>query len=143
MQRGLQYLTQKVFTRSPTTPVEIIEAFNREMVWTQYGITKHSETPCHFFKACIQEPQFSYCIFFSEHIGNMIGEYIPPSHRNFLIDGTFKIVPQGCFKQLLIIHIDYFEEKVSTHKTNLAYLYMNKILHFTFSDVPIYIYFDG
>lgn len=170
MQRGLQYLTAKVFIRSPSTPNEIVESFNLERIWNEYGITKHEDNPCHFFKACIQEDGFSYCIFFSETIASIITEHILPQQRKYMIDGTFKIVPMGVYKQLLIIHVDYFEEKVTDinnslfsdfglknffrlRRTFINYytlivisfnytlnLYKSLSIH---TDVPIHIRFDG
>lgn len=112
MKRGWQYLTSKIFVKSPKTPLEVLEAFQNEEIWYRFGVTKHQES-APLFKACIQEDNFSYCIFSSDKIKALIKEYIPPKHRTYLLDGTFNIVPQGCFKQLLILYINYFDEKVS------------------------------
>lgn len=35
-----------------------------------------------------------------------MNEYIPVEDRTLLMDGTFKVVPTGPFKQLLIIYIE-------------------------------------
>lgn len=113
MKRGLQKLTNKIFVKSPKSALEVTEVFKKTDIWNQFGVTKGDEQ-LPFFKACIQEDDVKYCIFSSERIINIIKEFIPPHKREYLIDATFKIVPQGCFKQLLIMHVNYFDEKVST-----------------------------
>lgn len=127
MKRGLQKITNKIFVKSPKSALEVTEAFRKENIWNEFGVTKGDEH-LPFFKACIQKDDFEYCIFSSDKIINLIQEFIPPGKRMYLVDATFKIVPQGCFKQLLIIHINYFDEKVSilwayTYlPTNLQYI---------------------
>lgn len=117
MKRSLQNITNKIFVKTPKTPTEITESFLKEEIWKKFGVSKtNNESP--FFKACIQEDNFCYCIFISQKIIILITEYIPVAQRVFLLDGTFKIGLQGCFKQLLIIHVDYFEEKVSGNILN-------------------------
>lgn len=110
IKRGLQYIVSKGLVTSPKTAVQVIEAFNLENIWTFYGITKDETNPKSFFTACIIEEKFSFCLFSSLKTINLIKENIPPAKRTYLMDATFKIVPQGCFKQLLVIYIEYFEE---------------------------------
>lgn len=112
MKRGLQKITNKVFVKSPQTASDVSNTFRDEQIWNKFGVTKGMENTA-FFKACIEEDGISYCIFSSEKICSLITENIPLEKRMYLIDGTFKIVPQGCFKQLLIVYINYFDEKVS------------------------------
>ena len=126
IKRGLQNLSGRIFAKSPQTAVEVTAAFQMEEIWNKFGLSK-SDDPRPFFKACIKEPDFAYCIFSSEKIINIIKEYIPPSKRKYLVDATFKIVPQGCFKQLLILHVDYFDEKVSMQFLHLVLKYFKFI----------------
>ena len=78
--------------------------------WSSFGISKHADNPRPFFKACIEEGNTSFCIFASEHSFQIIDDNIIQGNRKYLIGGTFKIVPHGCFKQLLIVYIEYFEK---------------------------------
>lgn len=76
----------------------------------EFGLTKDDANPMHFFTACIAEENYSFCLFSSEKSINLVKENIQPAQRRYLMDATFKIIPKGCFKQLLIIYIEYFGE---------------------------------
>lgn len=89
-----------------------------EIIWNNFGLTKHADNPRPFFKACIEDGNSSFCIFVSEHCFQIIDDNILEGNRRFLIDGTFKIVPHGCFKQLLIIYVEYVE------KVNIKIFYL-------------------
>lgn len=56
-----------------------------------------------------QGNDFSYCIFSSKKIIRMIEEKMDVKDRHYFIDGTFKVVPFGCFTQLLVIHVGKFD----------------------------------
>lgn len=50
------------------------------------------------------------------------------------MNATFKIVPQGCFKQLLVTYTDHFQEVVCFFKIDVHYIY---ILNFCTNDMPL------
>lgn len=52
------------------------------------------------------EDEFAFHVFGSHAIIKLVNENILTGQRNYLIDGTFKIVPRN-FTQLLIIAIEY------------------------------------
>lgn len=108
----MQYLAAKVFVTSPTTPAHVMEAFEKMEVYKNFGLTLHEgrdQTP--FFKVCHDEKDFSYCVFSSDKMIGLTKENIPLNiNRRILIDGTFSIVPIGCFQQLLLVHIEYYEK---------------------------------
>lgn len=110
MKRNLQYIVSKNLITSPTSALQIIESFNLEGVWTEFGLSKDKANPMHFFTACIIEEDFTFCLFSSLKTIELVKENIQPAQRRYLMDATFKIVPKGCFKQLLVIYIEYFEE---------------------------------
>ncbi|XP_046806265.1 uncharacterized protein LOC124419747 isoform X2 [Lucilia cuprina] len=110
LQRGLQKIISKNLITSPKNALQVIEAFNLENVWNDFGLSKDEMKPRHFFTAAIDGESYSFCLFSSLKSIDLIKENIPPTKRTYLIDATFKIVPHGCFKQLLIIYIEYFEE---------------------------------
>lgn len=112
VQRTLERLASPTFLKSPKTPLEVIEAFQIESIWANYGLSRHKKQPRPFFKACISEPEFAYCIFASEAIMQGINDNISAGQRRYLIDGTFKVVPLGCFNQLIVIYIQYLEYQV-------------------------------
>lgn len=113
LKRTLERLSSRTFLKSPQTPLEVIESFQTEFIWKNYGLSRDKKHPRPFFKACISEAEFSYCIFASEAIMEGITENINVGQRRYLIDGTFKVVPVGCFKQLLVIYIQYLDEQVN------------------------------
>lgn len=79
-------------------------------VWESYGLSQDIDDPKPFFTACISEADFLFCIFSSQKSLKLVKENVSESERKWLMDATFKIVPNGCFKQLLVIYIEYFDE---------------------------------
>lgn len=51
----------------------------------------------------------------SETIIDLIKKNIDPDRRKYMLDGTFKIVPIGVFKQLLILYVEYHDAVGVTH----------------------------
>lgn len=86
---------------------EIIAAFENEGTMTSFGYSKHdNSTP--LYKGTIMDGVKYICTFLaSETIIDMIKENIEPERRKYMMDATFKIVPVGVFKQLLIIYVEY------------------------------------
>ncbi|XP_073848252.1 uncharacterized protein [Musca autumnalis] len=78
-----------------------------EAVWEAYGKSQDMENPRPFYTACIVEDEFTYCIFTSQKSLNLIVDNVTDNQRKWLIDGTFSIVPSGCFTQMLVIYIEY------------------------------------
>lgn len=133
IQRGLQKIVSKNLVTSPKNALEVIEAFNLENVWNDFGLSKDYLNPRHFFTAAIKEENYSFCLFSSLKTIYLIKENIPPSKRTYLIDATFKIVPYGCFKQLLVIYIEYFEEV--RYDQSIVYSNVNNIFLLDFSNI--------
>lgn len=101
-----------MFATSPKTPTEVANMFKNQDIFKNVGLTLHEDpekTP--FFKVCHDCKDFAYCIFGSDKIVKFINENIPNNNnKRILIDGTFSIVPLGCFKQLVLVHIEYYEK---------------------------------
>lgn len=106
----MQKIVSKNLVTSPKNAVQVVEAFNLENVWNDFGLSKDDSNPRTFFTAAITEETYSFCLFSSLKTVDLIKENISPQKRTYLVDGTFKIVPYGCFKQLLVIYVEYFEE---------------------------------
>ncbi|XP_067635869.1 uncharacterized protein [Eurosta solidaginis] len=109
IQRSLQYIANKNFKNSPKTPAEVQEVF-QDAVYDKFGYSKlNGNKQWQFFNICYQEEDYAYCVFCSERTVELMKECIPVnSKRNILIDGTFSVLPLGSFKQLLILHCEYF-----------------------------------
>lgn len=55
-----------------------------------------------FFHGGVDEPEYGFVVFVSPEMTDVFQEQ--ESLNTFYIDGTFRIVPDGNFSQLLIIH---------------------------------------
>lgn len=104
MERNLRRIKNHSFPASPTSGDEIIEIFSSEDMINSFGKTKH-ESPTLFYKGTICNKSYTCTFFASDHIISLIGENIERNRRKYLMDATFKIVPVGCFSQILIIYV--------------------------------------
>lgn len=125
VQRGLQYLAAKVYVTSPKSAEDVAEAFTKTDIMEQFGFTLHDDPDkSSFYKICFSSKEYSYCVFGSDKAIKMVKENIPDKfNRTILIDGTFSIVPIGCFKQLLLVHVEYCE-MVCIHGITLQLTYL-------------------
>lgn len=98
--------------KAPTTCDEIRKAFQNENVFDEYGMSKHSDHRERFFNTIYECASFSYCIFSSVKIIKHMDENIDNRRRQILMDATFKIVPAGPFKQLLVIYAEYMSKVI-------------------------------
>lgn len=112
-QRTYQRHQRKGIPKNPKTVDEVRNYFDQDEIRTKFGKTLHKDGPLPFYKDTVITLMFSYVIFCSESILQNL-----PSVRRLFIDGTFKVVPAGPFKQLLIIGIEY-DGHVSRFNLNL------------------------
>lgn len=111
---------------------EIREAFNRSEIFNVYCQSNHENNREIFFDQLFEGLDFSYCIFSSKKIIELIEVKIDESERHYLIDGTFKVGPFGCFSHLMVIHVAKFEAVypfifvLMTNRTQLAYEHVFK-----------------
>lgn len=74
----------------------------------QFDYTKHDDkTP--FFKVAYSCKDFQYVIFASDKIIAKMISKIDIANRDLLMDSTFKVVPYGAFRQLLIIYVSFLD----------------------------------
>lgn len=104
--RTLRRMKNKVFPRSPTNIDELEAEFAKPHIMKAFGMTGEDESET-FFYGTVTGKHSSCAVFGSPEIIELIKENIPPAERVYLLDATFKIVPMGFFKQLLIIYIAY------------------------------------
>lgn len=104
MKRTLNNIKNAKRPKIPQDPANLRLLFDKPDTFAKYGYTLDQRSS--FYVDTIVEPQFSFCVFKSDSIIGIIKEYIDPTHRHYLIDGTFSCVPAG-FYQVIIISIEY------------------------------------
>lgn len=137
--RNLKKKSTNARPPSPKTCEEIIEAFKKEDVKANYGMTLHDGTDedklqsTEFFKTAYECKAFSYCVFASENILNAVKK-MPVHKRRFMMDATFKIVPFGMYNQFLVIYIEHLGETtpflyvLMSRKTRRCYEHLFKYI---------------
>lgn len=108
--KHMRTLTKKYaakFPESPKTTEEITKYFADPSIIATTGQTSRgqSETTSSFFKHAFEIEDYSFCLFASDDVIDIMNA-IPVDERTLFCDGTFKICPYGPFKQLLILSID-------------------------------------
>lgn len=86
--------------RAPTTLSEVIEAFAFEPTMTAYGYTA-SDPRSLFYRGSVEAHGFS--VFATEFVAKAVEAM---SDLRLFGDGTFRVVPKSCFKQLYVIHCE-------------------------------------
>ncbi|KAJ6642696.1 hypothetical protein Bhyg_07650, partial [Pseudolycoriella hygida] len=141
-QRTYQRCQRQGIPRNPKTLDEIKTYLEQEEVLNRIGKTLHCE-PKMFYQQTVITALFAYCIFASESILTNL-----PAILNMRIDGTFKVVPAGPFKQLLIICVDVSGHSfplfyvLLTRKTQAAYMHLFKQLQSKWKLTPMTITTD-
>lgn len=105
--RGLTKIYAARFPESPKNIKEIIDYFVHQSIASTIAQTQRNsnEQTTPFFKHAFECKDYSYCLFASDDIIEIIGT-IRPDKRMLFCDGTFYVVPYGDFKQLLILAVD-------------------------------------
>lgn len=91
--------------RAPNTCEEVINLFRSEAVMAKYDFNLRGSQRFYIGGEAMEGHDF--ILFASMDAIKLVQDHIAPSQRNYLMDGTFKIVPRGEFRQLLIIHIEW------------------------------------
>lgn len=106
MGRTLQNIRSSTMSQPPQNADEIKAVFLQLEFFEEFGRSKHDEKR-DFFKVAFSCNEFQYCIFASDTIIDQMREM---PDRTILMDATFKVVPCGEFKQLLIIYVGYLNK---------------------------------
>lgn len=109
IQQTLQAIRSSAIPPTPKTANEIEQAYLNPTVFEEFGQSFH-DVPKVFFKKAYECKQYSYCIFASETNMAYITENIAIANRCYLMDATFKIVPDCSFNQLLIVYVEYLDK---------------------------------
>lgn len=97
MQRQLTRIKTKARPKIPTNNMQMLKLFQSPDIINEHGYT---------LDASSSTKEYTFCIFASFAIINMVKHNINPQKRHYLIDGTFKTVPRT-FYQLLIVSIEF------------------------------------
>lgn len=73
------------------------------------GRSQHVGNP-EFFNGAVQTENYSFCVFSSKYVIDLIEKHIDVNLRQYSLDATFKVVPIGPFNQLLIFYANYIEK---------------------------------
>lgn len=94
--------------RSGTTPAgpktleDIVSAYENTATMKKYGYTS-GDPPTLFYHGTVNHKDYGFTIFATEFITRQISEM---SERRYFADGTFRVVPSGCFQQLFVVHVE-------------------------------------
>lgn len=78
----------------------------KENIFEEFGLSKHREKGA-LFNSIDIAPDYVNCFFSSAKTIALIRENLDEHDRFFLADATFKITPNGPFKQVLILHVQF------------------------------------
>lgn len=119
--RTLQRLKRGVLPKNPTSVADILSALIDKAVLDTYGKTIHENENHKFYNGAVETSKYSFCVFSSPKTAQLMQQHIPTAERDILMDATFRIVPVGPFKQLLILYIRY-NNKVFTYIITYIYI---------------------
>lgn len=105
MARNLRRKTNKRRPQNVKTPKEIQRAFENQETMENFGVNLRKTD--RFYIDTIGKKKSAFTIFGSHEMIRLVEEHIPPEERRYMLDGTFAVVPLGCYYQLLIIAIEY------------------------------------
>lgn len=105
--RGLTKKYAAKFPESPKNINEITEFFGHPSIKSTIGQTlrNENERTTELFKHAFECEDFSYCVFASDDVIDII-ETIIIDERMYFCDGTFRVCPYGEFTQLLVLSTD-------------------------------------
>lgn len=124
--RNLSKKKTLLYPTAPSTVEGVIDAYDDNVVLLKYGMSKVN-TSERFYRGSIVQEHFKYTIFVSPSI---LAKIEGMTERRYHIDATFKVVPNGQYTQLLVIHINYAEHcfpfiyVLMTRKTQESYWHL-------------------
>lgn len=110
MSRSLQRTRAMEMPPSPKTIEEIISSFANPSIMEEFGKCKSGSN---FYRGAVESDgngSGCFCVFASDTIINAITSKMTVDKRHYLLDATFKVVPNSQFKQLFIVHVEYVEK---------------------------------
>lgn len=94
----------KCCERSPKTLAEVGREFNSEVTMKAFGYSLRDPSSA-IYRGTVDEPGYGFTLFASEMVLKYIA--LQPAKQHYHVDGTFRVVPDTDFRQLLVIHLSY------------------------------------
>lgn len=138
MERNLRRCKLNSFPSSPINGTGVIEAFRMQNVNQSFGLSRH-DVPNQFYKGTSVQKNFECTFFASESIINNITANIPKGKRHYFLDATFKVVPFGSFKQLLILYVEYIGKVLLMSFHSFKYIFLIRKLFGYLTGLSVYI----
>lgn len=92
----------KHITKSPVTVAGVEAAYNRPVTMRKYG-TSHGVPWLPFYRGTVIAESYAFTVFASDVVVQTLAGR---SGKRYQIDGTFGCLPNGEYKQLLVIHLE-------------------------------------
>lgn len=106
LQRTASRVKSNRHPKAPRTITEIKNAFAKPEIYNKYALNLRQTRP--FYIDTIDDgPKSAFTILASHQMIDLIEEHVAPEEKRYLMDGTFAVVPIGCYYQLLIIHLEF------------------------------------
>lgn len=86
---------------------DIKKSFEDHSTLRKYGHTLDGKSK--FYINTIVSANYSFCVFKSQAVADMINNKIDKNQRRYLLDGTFKTAPKP-FTQCLTVSLEYKQE---------------------------------
>lgn len=114
--RGLNKNKASLFPSAPLTAAAVKSAFEEPIVMNRFGMSLDAVEPTVFYNGTVIEAGFKFTVFSS---AKNIAKRRAMTVRNYHVDATFKVVPNGEYSQLLVVHLAHEE-----HAFPLVYILM-------------------
>lgn len=103
IKRNCVRLKNLISPNAPRTVSGVASVFENEATMLKYGYTC-SANPVRFYVGCEDEIDYGFVTFKSQVLIDQLAKI---SEKEYYIDGTFRVVPNGEFAQLLVLHYEY------------------------------------
>lgn len=104
--RHLSRKKNENFPPAPLTAEGVSAAFQMDSILKLYGVSL-TDANKPFYNFTVIEAAFKYTVFSSSILLDKLATM--PNVRNYHVDGTFRVVPNGEYSQLLVVHVAYQE----------------------------------
>lgn len=140
MKRQLFRIKNAKYPKIPKNINEIVDAMEDPMIRRNFGYTFNGDNE--FYAGTVITAKYNFVVFVSQKATNIIEQFIPPSDRRYLFDGTFKVAPRH-FYQLMVISVE-FRDDVSWFLSSicLCTYFIDKIKNSNISDFSCFLHID-
>lgn len=102
MRRHCNRLRNKICCNAPRSVADVEREFDKVAIMDRFGYTCGSNRQ-EMYVGCIRNARIQAVFFKSQRMINVMNTC---TERKFFVDATFRVVPNGDFQQLLVIHVE-------------------------------------